>query len=73
MSRMWGSDSSDTLSECHYDDWLWGYAIRGSEFWRDPVISQLFKMGIFDWEGEDKLLNQAKQAVCVGTATSIRI
>jgi len=30
-------------------------------------------MGIFDWEGEDKLLNQAKQAVRVGTATSLRI
>jgi len=81
MSQMRGSDTSDTLSECHLDDRLWGYTIRGSEFWRnqdrdawrDPVLSQLFKMGIFDWEGEDKLMHQAKQAVRVGTATSLRI
>jgi len=81
MSWMWGPDISDTLLECHYDDRLWGYVIHGSEFWRnrdrdawrDPVLSQLFKMGIFDWEGEDKLMHQAKQAVQVGTATSVRI
>jgi len=30
-------------------------------------------MGSFDWEGEDKLMNQAKQAVCLGMATSVQI
>jgi len=41
--------------------------------WRDPVLASLFRMGSFDWEGEDKLMNQAKQAVRLGTVTSVRI
>jgi len=30
-------------------------------------------MGLFDWEGEDKLMNQVKQAIHLGIATSVRI
>jgi len=81
MRWMRGEDVNDILAECHYDDRLWGFAIRTAEIWRtsdrdtwrDPVLALLFRMGSFDWEGEDKLLNQAKQAVCLGTATSVRI
>jgi len=81
MRRMHGEDVNDILAECHYDNWLWGFAIRTAETWRtsdrdtwrDPVLALLFRMGSFDWEGEDKLMNQAKQAVCLGTATSVRI
>jgi len=74
-------DANDILPKCHYDDQLWGYAIRTTktwrtsnrDTWRDPVIAMLFRMGSFDWEGEDKLMNQVKQAVHLGTATSVRI
>jgi len=81
MRRMRGDNVNDILAECHYDDRLWGFAIRTAETWRtsdrdtwrDPVLALLFRMGSFDWEGEDKLMNQAKQAICLGTATSVRI
>jgi len=47
------------------------YAIWNSEIWRncnrdawrDPILSQLFRMGIFNWEGEDTHLHQANQAI----------
>jgi len=81
MRRMRGDDVNDILAECHYDDRLWGFAIRTAETWRtsdrdtwrDPVLALLLRMGSFDWEGEDKLMNQAKQAIRLGTATSVRI
>jgi len=81
MRRMLSRDVNDILRECHYDDRLWGFTIRTAETWRtsdrdqwrDPVIGLLFRMGSFNWEGEDKLMNQAKQAICLGTATSVRI
>ena len=81
MGRMRSGDVNDILGECHYDDRLWGYAIRTAETWRtsdreqwrDPVLALLFRMGSFNWEGEDKLMNQAKQAIRLGTATSVRI
>jgi len=81
MRRMCGEDVNNILAKCHYDDRLWGFAIRTAETWRtsdrdtwrDPVLALLFRMGSFDWEGEDKLMNQAKQAVRLGTATSVRI
>ena len=81
MCRMRSEDVNDILAECHYDDRLWGFAIRTAETWRtsdrdtwrDPILALLFRMGSFDWEGEDKLMNQAKQAIRLGTATSVRI
>jgi len=81
MGRMLSTDVNDILGECHYDDRLWGFAIRTAKTWRmsdrdqwrDPVLALLFRMGSFNWEGKDKLMNQAKQAICLGTATSVRI
>ena len=81
MGQMRSTDVNDILGECHYNDRLWGFAIRTTETWRtsdrdqwrDPVLALLFRMGLFNWEGEDKLMNQAKQAICLGTATSVRI
>ena len=81
MCQMHSKDVNDILAKCHYDDWLWGFAIRTAETWRtsdrdtwrDLVLALLFRMGSFNWEGEDKLMNQAKQAVCLGTATSVWI
>ena len=71
--------SSPHVRQCHYNDRLWGYAIRTTETWRtsdretwrDPILALLFRMGSFNWESEDKLMNQAKQAIRLGTATSI--
>jgi len=34
MCRMRGEDVNDILAECHYDDRLWGFAIRTAETWR---------------------------------------
>jgi len=81
MDQMCSNDVNDILGECHYDDRLWGFAIRTTETWRtsdreqwrDPVLALLFRMGSFNWEGEDKLMNQVKQAIRLGTATSVRI
>ena len=36
------------------------------------VLYCLLQTGIFDWTGPDTLLNQAQQAVHLGTATSTR-
>ena len=49
MGRMRSRDVNDILGECHYDDRLWGYAIRTAETWRtsdreqwrDPVLALL--------------------------------
>jgi len=81
MGWMRSSDVNNILGECHYNDRLWGFAIRTAETWRtsdrdqwrDPVLALLFTMGSFDWEGEDRLMNQVKQAVCLGMATSVQI
>jgi len=81
MDWMRSTDVNNVLGECHYDDRLWGFAIRTAETWRtsnrdqwrDPVLALLFRTGPFNWEGEDKLMNQAKQAICLGMATSVRI
>jgi len=81
MDWMRSRDVNNILRECHYDDQLWGYTIRTTktwrtserDTWRDPVLALLFRMGSFNWEGEDKLMNQAKQAIHFGTATSVQI
>jgi len=81
MDRMRSGDVNDILRECHYNDRLWGFTIRTAETWRtsdrdqwrDPVLALLFRMESFNWEGKDKLMNQAKQAIRLGTATSVWI
>ena len=70
----------DAMPELHNDDALWAYALRASEEYRmmdrmrlnDDALYRLLGMGIFDWEKPDVLLNQAQQAVQLGTATSTR-
>ena len=70
----------DAMPELHNDDALWAYAMRASEEFRmmdrqglnDETLYRLLKMGIFDWKGKDKLLNQAQQAVRWSCATSTR-
>jgi len=55
MDWMRSGDVNDILRECHYNDWLWGYAIRTAktwrtserDTWRDPVLVLLFRMGSF--------------------------
>jgi len=56
MEQMRRGDVNDILPECHYDDWLWGYAIRTIETWwnsdrdewRDLVLALLFRMGLLN-------------------------
>ena len=70
----------DVMPELHNDNALWAFVMRSSEELRmmdhqrlnDPALLRLLRMGIFDWDGTDKLLNQAQQAVQLGTATSTR-
>ena len=70
----------DAMPELHNDDALWAYAMRASEEFRmldrqalnDETLYHLLDMGIFDWRGEDKLLNQAQQAVRWSAATTTR-
>jgi len=50
MRQMLSRDVNNILRECHYDDRLWGFAIRTAKTWRtsdrdqwrDPVIGLLF-------------------------------
>ena len=68
------------MPELHNDDALWAYTLRASEeFWmldhhhlNDETLYCLLNMGIFDWEKPDVLMNQAQQAVRLGTTTSTR-
>ena len=70
----------DAMPELHNDDALWAYLMRASEELRmmdhshlnDQTLWCLLDMGIFDWEGTDKLMNQAQQATQLGTAISTR-
>ena len=60
----------DAMPELHNDDALWAYLMQASEELRmmdrsrlnDQTLWHLLDMGIFDWEGTDKLMNQAQQA-----------
>jgi len=70
----------DALPELHYNDALWGFAIRSSKVLQqeqqhinDPVLYCLLRMGIFDWTGVNNLQAQAMQAVQWASATSVRI
>ena len=70
----------DAMPELHNDDALWAFLMRVSEELRmmdrsrlnDQALWRLLDMGIFDWEGTDKLMNQAQQATRLGTAISTR-
>ena len=58
------------MPELHNDDALWAYLMRASKELRmmdrshlnDQTLWYLLDMGVFDWEGTDKLMNQAQQA-----------
>ena len=70
----------DAMPELHNDDALWAYVMRASEELRmldrmrlnDETIYRLLCMGIFDWKGQDNLLNQSQQAVRWSSAMSTR-
>ena len=61
----------DSFQELHNDDALWAMNMRMSfafADWRlmllnDPTLLHLFRMGLFDWEGEDNRLHQTTQAM----------
>ena len=67
---------NDILSECHFDDHLWGYTIHVVEelCTRDPVVFtdgvlyNLMQMGVMDWTGENAQGNQSTQAMRLATA-----
>ena len=70
----------DTMPELHNDDMLWAYSLRASKEYQmlnctclnDETLYRLLDMGIFDWKKPDVLMNQAQQAIRLGTATSTR-
>ena len=70
----------DAMPELHNDDALWAYTLRASKEYRmldrhrlnDETLYHLLAMEIFNWEKPDVLMNQAQQAVRLGTATSTR-
>ena len=70
----------DTMPELHNDDALWAYLMWASKELRmmswsclnDETLWRLLDMGVFNWEGTDKLMNQAQQATQLGTAISTR-
>ena len=70
----------DVMDELHNNNALWAYVMRVSEeLWmldqqhlNNNSIYHLLCMGIYDWKGKDKLLNQAGQAVHWSSAMSTR-
>ena len=68
------------MPELQNDNALWAYLMRASEELRmmscsclnDETLWRLLDMGVFDWEGANKLMNQAQQATRLGTAISTR-
>ena len=68
------------MPELHNNNALWAYLMRASEELKmmsrsrlnDETLWRLLDMGVFDWEGTDKLMNQAQQATWLGTAISTR-
>ena len=68
------------MDKLHNNDALWVYVMRASEELQmldqqclnNNTIHCLLHMGIYDWKGEDKLLNQAGQAVHLSSAMSTR-
>ena len=49
------------LDDCHFDDAIWGYTVCAFDDWKnwdpsqwnDPVLDDLFIMGLLDWIGEN--------------------
>ena len=70
----------DAMLELHNDDALWAFLMRVSKEMRmmdrsclnDQALWRLLDMEIFNWEGTDKLMNQAQQATRLETAISTR-
>ena len=68
------------MPELYNDDALWAYLMQTSKELRmmncsclnDETLWCLLDMGIFDWEGTNKLMNQAQQATQLGTVISTR-
>ena len=62
---------SDIFSDLHNDNALWAYACRMSsdfDIWRvadrnDPVMTRLFRMGLYDWKDIDNRLHQTTSAM----------
>jgi len=46
------------LEEIHHQDWDQVY---------DPVLQHLLSMGVYNWDGVDKQLNQTVPAMCHST------
>jgi len=63
MGRMRSGDVSDILGECHYDDRLWGYAIRTAETWRTSDREQwtLGAEGVLPYRQIESLLRVCNQ------------
>ena len=72
---------NDTLVECHYDDRLWAYTCRVAEelrvaepgYFTDPVLSQLVRMGVQDWSGENERSEASVQAMRHSTIVASRL
>ena len=70
----------DMYPNLFFDDWLWANMIWGAEWlhwvdWNkvnDPVLINLFHIGILDWMGPNNHLHQATQAIQQLTAMHIR-
>ena len=68
------------MLELHNNNALWAFTLRASEelpmldhqHLNDDTLYCLLQMGIFDWTKPNTLLNQAQQAVRLGSATTIR-
>ena len=72
---------NDPFPDLHNDDMLWALAIREydslfsitSGELKDPVLRRLIKMGLVDWRGEDKPLNQATRALRHSSSVGCRL
>ena len=68
------------MPELHNNNALWAFLMRVSKELRmmdrsrlnDETLWHLLDMGVFDWEGTNKPMNQAQQATQLGTAISTR-
>ena len=72
---------NDSLLDVYDDDALWGFMIRASEELpqftgarvRDPVLSRLLRMGVYDWTGENVRTVASTQAMRHSTAMATRL
>ena len=71
----------DMVNDLHNNDALWLWAAKSTHIfleWRtkgimDPVLHQLFAMGLFDWMGEDTHLNQTTPTMHHATVMGISL